>query len=106
MSGEVRTRFAPSPTGSLHVGGARTALYNYLYAKKHGGTFVLRVEDTDVVRSTEASENVILEDLHWLALQWDEGPDKPGNFAPYRQSERLKLYEEIGETLKKSQSLL
>lgn len=98
MASEIRTRFAPSPTGSLHVGGARTALFNYLFAKKHQGSFVLRIEDTDVARSTEASETVIIEDLQWLGLDWDEGPSnsqiKAGSqVGPYRQSERLNHYE-------------
>lgn len=88
----VRVRFAPSPTGSLHVGGARTALFNWLYARKHGGVFILRIEDTDVVRSTSASEEALIESLRWLGLDWDEGPDKSGDFGPYRQSERLEIY--------------
>lgn len=103
---KVRTRFAPSPTGSLHVGGARTALYNYLFAKKNQGTFVLRIEDTDVARSTEVSETVIIDDLRWLGLHWDEGPDNDGEVGPYRQSERLGRYENAGNVLKKSASLL
>ncbi len=88
----VRTRFAPSPTGYLHVGGARTALFSFLYAKKHGGTFVLRIEDTDVERSTRDSEKSLIEDLKWLGLEWDEGPDKGGEYGPYRQSERKDIY--------------
>jgi nondiscriminating glutamyl-tRNA synthetase len=88
----VRVRFAPSPTGQLHVGNARTALYNWLLARRHGGTFILRIEDTDQVRSTAASEQSILEDLRWLGLDWDEGPDIGGGAGPYRQSERLALY--------------
>ena len=71
----VRVRFAPSPTGYLHVGGARTAIFNYLFARHHGGTFILRIEDTDVERSTRESEISLLEDLRWLGLDWDEGPD-------------------------------
>ncbi len=74
-SSTVRVRFAPSPTGYLHVGGARTALYNYLYAKRHGGKFILRVEDTDEERSTEESMKMQIADLKWLGLNWDEGPD-------------------------------
>jgi glutamyl-tRNA synthetase/nondiscriminating glutamyl-tRNA synthetase len=89
----LRVRFAPSPTGHLHVGNARTALYNWLLARRYGGTFVLRIEDTDAERSTRDSERAILEDLRWLGLAWDEGPDTGGAFAPYRQSERLPRYQ-------------
>ena len=88
----MRLRFAPSPTGLLHVGNARTALFNWLLAQGSGGTFILRIEDTDVERSTRASEQGILDDLHWLGLGWDEGPDVGGAHGPYRQSERLDLY--------------
>jgi glutamyl-tRNA synthetase len=89
----VRLRFAPSPTGQLHVGNARTALYNWLLARHQGGTFILRIEDTDRERSTATSEHSILEDLRWLGLDWDEGPDVGGAAGPYRQSERMRLYE-------------
>jgi glutamyl-tRNA synthetase len=88
----VRVRFAPSPTGHLHVGGARTAIFNWLYARHHGGTFILRVEDTDVERSTRQSEEMVLADLRWLGLPWEEGPDTGGPHAPYRQSERVECY--------------
>src|SRR6478609_2776798 len=88
----MRVRFAPSPTGALHVGNARTALFNWLLARGHDGTFVLRIEDTDAERSTKQSETSILEDLRWLGLEWDEGPDVGGPCGPYRQSERLHLY--------------
>jgi len=88
----VRVRFAPSPTGQLHVGNARTALFNWLLARGHDGTFILRIEDTDAERSTRESEDGILEDLRWLGLEWDEGPDVGGGCGPYRQSERLHLY--------------
>jgi glutamyl-tRNA synthetase len=89
----VRVRFAPSPTGYLHIGGARTALYNWLYAKKTGGTFVLRIEDTDQERSKPEYETMLMEDLKWLGLGHDEGPDKPNpKYAPYRQSDRLDIY--------------
>ena len=88
----VRVRFAPSPTGALHVGAARTALYNWLFARSHGGAFVLRIEDTDAARSERRYEEAILQDLRWLGLDWDEGPDVGGPFAPYRQSERLDAY--------------
>jgi glutamyl-tRNA synthetase/nondiscriminating glutamyl-tRNA synthetase len=88
----MRLRFAPSPTGYLHVGNARTALFNWLLANGHGGTFVLRIEDTDAERSTRASEHAILEDLRWLGLTWDEGVEAGGDYGPYRQSERLHIY--------------
>ena len=88
----MRLRFAPSPTGHLHVGNARTALFNWLLARGAGGAFLLRIEDTDAERSTAASEASILEDLRWLGLSWDEGPDIGGPFAPYRQSERTASY--------------
>jgi glutamyl-tRNA synthetase len=88
----VRVRFAPSPTGALHVGNARTALFNFLFARQSGGTFILRLEDTDRERSTPEAERGILEDLRWLGLEWDEGPERPGKFGPYRQSERLETY--------------
>src|SRR5262245_30478353 len=101
MSGpsKVRVRFAPSPTGWLHVGGARTAYFNWLYARQHRGAFVVRVEDTDVQRSSDASEKGVLDDLAWLGLDWDEGPDRDGRFGPYRQSERLARYREWVERL-------
>ncbi|HSK10019.1 MAG TPA: glutamate--tRNA ligase [Vicinamibacterales bacterium] len=88
----MRVRFAPSPTGHLHVGNARTALFNWLLARGAGGTFILRIEDTDQERSTAESERAILEDLRWLGLTWDEGPDVGGSHGPYRQSERLEMY--------------
>lgn len=88
----MRVRFAPSPTGHLHVGNARTALFNWLLARRHGGTYILRVEDTDRERSTLASETAIKDDLRWLGLTWDEGIDAGGDVGPYRQSERLDLY--------------
>jgi nondiscriminating glutamyl-tRNA synthetase len=89
---QVRVRFAPSPTGWLHVGGARTAYFNWLHARRHGGVLVLRIEDTDQARSSDASERAVLDDLRWLGLDWAEGPDVGGPFGPYRQSERLELY--------------
>jgi len=95
----VRVRFAPSPTGLLHIGNARTALFNCIFARHHGGTFVLRIEDTDVERSTEESAGRIIEDLHWLGLEWDEGPDRNGPFGPYRQSQRQSLYRDFAERL-------
>ena len=95
----VRVRFAPSPTGHLHVGGARTAIFNWLFAKRHDGTFIVRVEDTDQARSTRESEQMVLDDLRWLGLQWDEGPDVGGPHAPYRQSERTAVYGEAAREL-------
>lgn len=93
MSQAVRVRFAPSPTGPLHIGGVRTALFNYLFAKKHSGTFVLRIEDTDQTRFVPGAEDYIEAALNWLNIPYDEGPSKPGAFGPYRQSERSKLYQ-------------
>lgn len=92
MSQNVRVRFAPSPTGPLHIGGLRTALFNYLFAKKHGGDFVLRIEDTDQNRFVEGAEEYIIEALNWCGIPFDEGPGKEGDFGPYRQSERKDLY--------------
>jgi glutamyl-tRNA synthetase len=93
MPSEIRVRFAPSPTGYLHIGGARTALFNWLFARHHGGKFVLRIEDTDVKRNTEEAMAAIYEGLQWLGLNWDEGPHAGGDFGPYLQSERTELYE-------------
>ncbi len=93
MPQKVRVRFAPSPTGPLHIGGVRTALFNYLFAKKHHGDFVLRIEDTDQNRYVEGAENYIVEALNWLGIPFDEGPSQEGEFGPYRQSERKHLYE-------------
>jgi nondiscriminating glutamyl-tRNA synthetase len=90
----IRVRFAPSPTGELHVGNARTALLNWLYARRCGGAFVLRIEDTDRIRTTRAFEDNLLDDLKWLGIDWDEGPGTGGAYGPYRQSERLALYED------------
>ena len=95
----VRVRFAPSPTGHLHVGGARTAIFNWLYARHNGGTFIIRVEDTDLARSTRESEAMVLDDLRWLGLGWAEGPDVGGPHAPYRQSERVARYGEVAREL-------
>src|ERR1700679_3458211 len=98
--GKPRLRFAPSPTGYLHIGGVRTALFNWLWARKTGGTFVLRIEDTDRERSTPENEEIILRDLGWLGLGWDEGPDQVGgHFGPYRQMDRLAVYKEHAEKL-------
>jgi glutamyl-tRNA synthetase len=98
---KIRVRFAPSPTGYLHIGGARTALFNWLYARHYNGTFVLRIEDTDQVRSTEEAVNVILEGMKWLGLDWDEGPGKGGEYSPYYQMQRLHLYQKYAEQLLK-----
>lgn len=95
----TRVRFAPSPTGHLHVGGARTAIFNWLFAKNQKGLFLIRVEDTDQARSTRESEEMVLDDLRWLGLNWDEGPDVGGPHAPYRQSERLGTYLPAAESL-------
>ncbi|NUP96486.1 MAG: glutamate--tRNA ligase [Planctomycetaceae bacterium] len=99
MSKPPRVRFAPSPTGKLHIGGARTALFNWAYARRHGGQFLLRIEDTDPERSTKEFERAILEGLHWLGIQWDEGPDIGGPCGPYRQSEKYPQYREVAQRL-------
>ena len=96
---QVRARFAPSPTGFLHVGNARTALFNWLFVRQKGGTFILRVEDTDVERSEAKYEAQLLEDLKWLGLDWDEGPDVGGDYGPYRQSDRMELYQRYADKL-------
>ena len=99
MSKSIRVRFAPSPTGPLHIGGVRTALFNYLFAKKHGGSFILRIEDTDQNRYVEGAEDYIINALNWSGIPFDEGPGKDGGFGPYRQSERKALYREYAEEL-------
>jgi len=99
MTKNVRVRFAPSPTGPLHIGGVRTALFNYLFAKKHKGTFVLRVEDTDQNRYVEGAEQYIIETLNWCNIPFDEGPGKDGGYGPYKQSERKHLYKEYADKL-------
>jgi glutamyl-tRNA synthetase len=99
MSKNVRVRFAPSPTGPLHIGGIRTALFNYLFAKKHGGDFVLRIEDTDQNRYVEGAEDYIVKALNWCGIPIDEGPEKNEKFGPYRQSERKHLYKEYADQL-------
>lgn len=95
----VRVRFAPSPTGPLHIGGARSALFNWLFARHHGGTFIVRIEDTDLERSSRQSEENILNALRWLGLDWDEGVDVGGPYGPYRQTERLELYKKNADYL-------
>lgn len=99
MSTTVRVRFAPSPTGMLHIGGLRTALYNYLFAKHHGGQFILRIEDTDQNRYVDGAEDDIKDALKWSGLLYDEGPDAPGDVGPYRQSERSELYKKYTQQL-------
>ena len=96
---EVRVRFAPSPTGPLHIGGVRTALYNYLFAKKHGGKFLLRIEDTDQTRFVPGAEEYIIEALNWCGVSYDEGVGIGGPHAPYRQSERKDLYRKYADQL-------
>jgi glutamyl-tRNA synthetase len=95
----IRVRYAPSPTGSLHVGGVRTALFNWLFARKNGGVFVLRIEDTDLERSTEESVEQLERSLRWIGLEWDEGPEVGGPYGPYRQTERFDLYREATKKL-------
>jgi len=99
MNDAVRVRFAPSPTGALHIGGGHTALFNWLWARHTGGKFILRIEDTDRERSTKEYEETIMSGMRWLGLDWDEGPDAGGEHGPYRQSERLHLYHEYAERL-------
>ena len=96
---KIRTRIAPSPTGDPHVGTAYVALVNYCFAKKNGGEFILRIEDTDQARSTVESEKAILDSLHWCGFTWDEGPDVGGPHGPYRQSERSAIYREYVQKL-------
>ena len=99
MSTKVRVRFAPSPTGPLHIGGVRTALFNYLFAKKHNGDFILRIEDTDQNRYVEGAEQYIIDSLNWCNIPYDEGPGKEGSVGPYRQSERKELYKKYADDL-------
>ncbi|MFA4885242.1 MAG: glutamate--tRNA ligase [Desulfotomaculaceae bacterium] len=98
----VRVRFAPSPTGPLHIGGARSALFNWLFARHYGGTYIVRIEDTDLERSSRQSEENILNSLRWLGLDWDEGIDVGGPYGPYRQTERLDIYSQYAEALLKN----
>jgi len=99
MTNPVRVRFAPSPTGFPHVGGARTALFNWLFARHHGGTFILRIEDTDMNRKVEGAVEALLDSLRWLGMDWDEGPEVGGEYGPYFQSQRLPLYKKAAEQL-------
>jgi glutamyl-tRNA synthetase/nondiscriminating glutamyl-tRNA synthetase len=99
ISGKVRVRFAPSPTGQVHVGNARTALFNWLFARQQGGVFILRIEDTDLERSEARYETQLIEDIKWLGLDWDEGPDVGGPYPPYRQSDKWQVYRDHAERL-------
>ena len=99
MTSGVRTRFAPAPSGSIHVGNARTGLFSWAFAHHHGGAFVLRIEDTDASRVTEEAFHGVMDSLRWLGIDWDEGPDVGGPHAPYRQSQRLEIYREMTERL-------
>lgn len=99
MSQKMRVRYAPSPTGELHIGNARTALFNYLFARHHGGDFIIRIEDTDTKRNIAHGEDSQLANLNWLGIDWDESPATPGNFGPYRQSERMHIYQPLIDQL-------
>lgn len=99
MTSSVRVRFAPSPTGKLHIGGARTAIYNWAFARANGGTFILRIDDTDPTRSTDENTQIILRAMRWLGLDWDEGPEVGGDYGPYSQTERLELYKDAAQKL-------
>ena len=96
---QVRTRFAPSPTGFLHVGSIRTALFDWLFTRHNSGVFILRIEDTDATRKVEGAIEAIMDDLRWLNLEWDEGPETGGNYGPYIQSERLERYKAAAQHL-------
>src|SRR5918997_3087522 len=96
---QIRVRYAPSPTGMLHVGGVRTALFNWLFARKNDGVFVLRIEDTDLERSTEESVEQLKRSLRWIGLEWDEGPEIGGPHGSYRQTERFGLYRDAAQKL-------
>ena len=96
---KVRVRFAPSPTGPLHIGGVRTALYNYLFAKQHNGDLIFRIEDTDSTRLVETAEDYIIESFNWLGIKFDEGVSYGGNHGPYRQSERRDIYKKYVQQL-------
>ena len=99
MNKKTRTRFAPSPTGFLHVGGVRTALFAWLIAKQNGGDFILRIEDTDKIREVSGSQQHIIDSLHFVGIDWDEGPDIGGKFGPYRQSDKLTIYKELAQKI-------
>jgi len=102
MTEKIRVRIAPSPSGNLHIGTARTALFNFLFAKKHGGTFILRIEDTDLERSSNEYIKNIFDSLKALGLAWDEGPDVGGEYGPYSQSERFDIYPQYAQKLMES----
>lgn len=101
MTEDIRVRYAPSPTGHLHIGNARTAIFNWLFARHYNGTFIIRIEDTDSARNIADGEKSQLDNLAWLGLDWDESPDKPGEYGPYRQSERNEqgVYQEFIDAL-------
>ena len=99
MSAEVRVRYAPSPTGQPHIGNIRTALFNWLFARHHGGKFIVRIEDTDQTRLVDGAVEAILDGLRWLNIDWDEGPEVDGPHAPYEQSNRLEIYQHLAEQL-------
>lgn len=99
MTKKVRVRYAPSPTGHLHIGNARTALFNYLFARHNDGEFIIRIEDTDQKRNIAGGEESQLNNLKWLGIDWDESPEKPGEFGPYRQSERKDYYDSLIDQL-------
>ena len=103
---DIRVRFAPSPTGFLHIGNARTALFNWLYAKSVNGKLILRIEDTDQERSTKEAVDMAIKSLKWLGVDWDEGPEINGNYGPYFQSERLDIYKNIQKNLWKKERLI
>src|SRR3989338_4415197 len=99
MMSPIRVRFAPSPTGFLHIGNIRTALFNYLFAKRNHGKFILRVEDTDLERSKTEYREAMMEDLLWMGIRWDEGPETGGEYGPYEQSKRLAVYQKYADQL-------
>ena len=99
MTNSVRVRYAPSPTGYPHVGNIRTALFNWLFARHYGGSFIVRIEDTDVTRKVKGAVKALLEGLRWLGMDWDEGPEVGGKYAPYFQSQRLEIYHEAAQRL-------
>ena len=101
---DVRVRFPPSPTGNLHVGNVRSALFNWAFARHYGGTLVLRIEDTDLARNTPEGYASVIDSLHWLGIDYDEGPEVGGEFGPYKQSERFDIYRDIVERLRQAGS--
>ncbi|MGI3452429.1 glutamate--tRNA ligase family protein, partial [Citrobacter arsenatis] len=99
MNKDIRVRYAPSPTGHLHIGNARTALFNYLFARHHGGTFIVRIEDTDVKRNVAGGEENQFNYMKWLGMDWDESIDVGGEYGPYRQTERIEIYSKYAQDL-------